>query len=77
MVIFFGVMWVLLFVVLNFNSLKFVIVYKYVNYGIFIELIWIISFVFILIVIVFFSFKLFYFMDEVIFLLMIIKVVGY
>lgn len=61
--ILFGVMWVLSSVIINFNSNKSQIVYKYANHGTLIELIWTITPAFVLIAIAFPSFKLLYLMD--------------
>ena len=63
-VIFVGVAWVIRSVVVNFNSTKSPIVYKYANHGTLIELIWTITPAFILIAIAFPSFKLLYLMDN-------------
>jgi heme/copper-type cytochrome/quinol oxidase subunit 2 len=63
-VILFGVLWVLTSSVINFNSNKTQIVYKYANHGTLIELIWTVSPAFVLIAIAFPSFKLLYLMDS-------------
>jgi hypothetical protein len=62
-IILFGVMWVLSSAIVNFNSNKSQIVYKYANHGTLIELIWTITPAFVLIAIAFPSFKLLYLMD--------------
>lgn len=59
-IILFGVMWVLSSTIINFNSNKSQIVYKYANHGTLIELIWTITPAFVLIAIAFPSFKLLY-----------------
>ncbi|RYE15766.1 MAG: cytochrome c oxidase subunit II [Rickettsiales bacterium] len=76
-VILFGVMWVLTSAIVNFQSTKSQIVYKYANHGTLIELIWTITPAFVLIAIAFPSFKLLYLMDEVISPSMTIKAVGH
>ena len=76
-IICFGVLWVLSSVIVNFNSNKSQLVYKYANHGTLIELVWTITPAFILIAIAFPSFKLLYLMDEVISPSMTIKVVGH
>lgn len=64
--ILFGVAWILLSVIRNFNyNSRNNITNKYLNHGTLIELIWTISPAIILILIGFPSFKLLYFMDEV------------
>jgi len=76
-VLLFGVLWVLTSSVINFNSNKTQIVYKYANHGTLIELIWTVSPAFVLIAIAFPSFKLLYLMDEVISPSITIKAVGH
>src|SRR5271169_1738285 len=60
-----GVFWVLGSIIYNFNYTRSPIVYKYLNHGTLIELIWTISPALILILIAFPSFRLLYLMDEV------------
>lgn len=62
-VIFIGVSWAMGSIILNFSSDKNPIVYKYLNHGTLIELIWTITPAFALIAIAFPSFKLLYLMD--------------
>ena len=76
-VICFGVLWILSSVIINFNSNKSQLVYKYANHGTLIELIWTITPALVLIAIAFPSFKLLYLMDEVISPSMTIKVAGH
>ncbi|GAC92498.1 cytochrome oxidase subunit 2 [Pseudozyma hubeiensis SY62] len=76
-VICFGVLWVLSSVIVNFNSNKSQLVYKYANHGTLIELIWTITPALVLIAIAFPSFKLLYLMDEVISPSMTVKVAGH
>lgn len=76
-IICFGVLWVLSSVILNFNSNKSQLVYKYANHGTLIELIWTITPALVLIAIAFPSFKLLYLMDEVISPSMTVKVAGH
>jgi cytochrome c oxidase subunit 2 len=76
-IILFGVSWVLSSVILNFDSNKNKIVYKYHNHGTVIELIWTITPALVLIAIAFPSFKLLYLMDEVIDPAMTIKALGH
>ncbi|SAM86538.1 Cytochrome c oxidase subunit 2 / GIY-YIG domain of intron endonuclease I (mitochondrion) [Ustilago bromivora] len=73
----FGVLWVLSSVIINFNSNKSQLVYKYANHGTLIELIWTITPALVLIAIAFPSFKLLYLMDEVISPSMTVKVAGH
>ena len=63
-VIFIGVSWAMGSIILNFSSDKNPIVYKYLNHGTLIELIWTITPAFALIAIAFPSFKLLYLMDN-------------
>jgi cytochrome c oxidase subunit 2 len=76
-VISFGVFWILASTIYYFNSKNSQIVYKYLNHGTFIELIWTISPAFILIAIAFPSFRLLYLLDEVISPTITIKIVGH
>ncbi len=76
-VIFIGVSWVFVSIIMNFSHDKNPIVYKYLNHGTVIELIWTITPAFVLIAIAFPSFKLLYLMDEVISPSMTIKAVGH
>jgi cytochrome c oxidase subunit 2 len=62
-VIFIGVSWVITSVILNFSSNKNPIVYKYLNHGTAIEVIWTSLPAVVLIAIAFPSFKLLYLMD--------------
>ncbi len=64
-IILFGVGWILLSIIINYNSKRSKISNKYVNHGTLIELIWTITPAIILILIAFPSFKLLYLMDEV------------
>jgi len=64
-IILFGVGWVLVSVITNYNSVKSPISHKYLNHGTLIELVWTITPALILILIAFPSFKLLYLMDEV------------
>lgn len=72
-----GVFWVLGSILINFNSNKSPIIYKYLNHGTLIELIWTITPALVLIAIAFPSFKLLYMLDEVISPAMTIKVAGH
>lgn len=76
-VIFIGVTWAIGSIIVNFSQNKNPIVYKYLNHGTTIELIWTITPAFVLIAIAFPSFKLLYLMDEVISPSMTIKAVGH
>jgi cytochrome c oxidase subunit 2 len=71
-----GVFWILGSVIFFFNGNKSPIVYKYLNHGTLIELIWTVTPALILIAIAFPSFRLLYLLDEVISPAMTIKVVG-
>lgn len=71
------VFWVLFSVVTQFSSSKNMIVYKYLNHGTLIELIWTITPAIVLIAIAFPSFKLLYMLDEVISPSMTIKAEGH
>jgi cytochrome c oxidase subunit 2 len=72
-----GVFWMLFVIIRNFSSTKNSIVYKYLNHGTLIELIWTITPAFILVAIAFPSFKLLYALDEVIDPAVTIKVNGH
>ena len=72
-----GVTWVILSVVMNFNSTTSPISHRYYNHGVLIELIWTITPALVLIAIAFPSFKLLYLLDEVISPSMTIKAVGH
>lgn len=63
-VIFIGVTWVIGSIIMNFSHDKNPIVYKYMNHGTVIELIWTVTPAFVLIAIAFPSFKLLYLMDN-------------
>lgn len=63
-VIFIGVTWVIASIIINFSHDKNPIVYKYMNHGTVIELVWTITPAFVLIAIAFPSFKLLYLMDR-------------
>jgi len=76
-IILFGVTWVLLSIMRNFNDSKNRLVYRYLNHGTLIELIWTIGPALILVAIAFPSFKLLYLMDEVIDPAMTVKVTGF
>jgi cytochrome c oxidase subunit II len=64
-VILFGVGWIMVSIVRNYNNSRSPISHKYLNHGTLIELIWTITPALILILIAFPSFKLLYLMDEV------------
>jgi heme/copper-type cytochrome/quinol oxidase subunit 2 len=64
-IILFGVGWIMISIVRNYNNVKSPISHKYLNHGTLIELIWTITPALILILIAFPSFKLLYLMDEV------------
>ena len=64
-VILFGVGWILVSIIRNYNHTQSPIRNKYLNHGTLIELIWTITPALILILIAFTSFKLLYLMDEV------------
>jgi cytochrome c oxidase subunit 2 len=72
-----GVTWVMGSIIINFDSTKNPIIYKYTNHGTLIELVWTITPALVLIIIAFPSFKLLYLMDEVISPSMTIKAVGH
>jgi len=71
-----SVFWVLMSLISYFNSNKSTLVYKYLNHGTLIELIWTISPALVLIAIAFPSFKLLYTLDEVIDPALTVKVTG-
>lgn len=64
-IILFVVTWILFSIVINYNTAKSPISYKYLNHGTLVELLWTISPALILILIAFPSFKLLYLMDDV------------
>lgn len=72
-----SVFWMLFAVIRNFSSANSAIVYKYLNHGTVIELIWTITPALVLIAIAFPSFKLLYALDEVIDPALTIKVTGH
>jgi len=76
-VILFGVTWVLLSIMWNFNKSNNKLVYRYLNHGTLIELIWTVGPALVLVAIAFPSFKLLYLMDEVIDPAMTVKVTGH
>jgi len=76
-VILFGVSWVLLSLIINFNKSKNKLVYRHLNHGTLIELIWTVGPALVLVAIAFPSFKLLYLMDEVIDPAMTVKVTGH
>jgi len=75
-VILFGVSWILLSVIINFNKNSNKLVYRHLNHGTLIELIWTVGPALVLVAIAFPSFKLLYLMDEVIDPAMTVKVTG-
>jgi cytochrome c oxidase subunit II len=64
-VILFGVGWIMISIIKNYNNVVSPISHKYLNHGTLIELIWTITPALILVLIAFPSFKLLYLMDEV------------
>lgn len=72
-----SVFWVLFALLRYFSSTRSSIVYKYLNHGTILELVWTISPAFVLIAIAFPSFKLLYTLDEVIDPALTIKVTGH
>jgi cytochrome c oxidase subunit 2 len=76
-VILFGVSWVMLSVIINFNKSSNKLVYRHLNHGTLIELIWTVGPALVLVAIAFPSFKLLYLMDEVIDPAMTVKVTGH
>jgi len=75
-VILFGVTWVMISIMWNFNNSRNKLVYRYLNHGTLIELIWTVGPALVLVAIAFPSFKLLYLMDEVIDPAMTVKVTG-
>jgi cytochrome c oxidase subunit 2 len=75
-VILFGVSWIMISLIWNFNKSGNKLVYRYLNHGTLIELIWTVGPALVLVAIAFPSFKLLYLMDEVIDPAMTIKVTG-
>lgn len=71
-----SVFWILFAIINNFNSTKTGIVYKYLNHGTILELIWTITPALVLVAIAFPSFKLLYTLDEVIAPSLTVKVTG-
>ena len=76
-IILFGVSWVMLSIMWNFNKSENKLVYRYLNHGTLIELIWTVGPALVLVAIAFPSFKLLYLMDEVIDPAMTVKVTGH
>ena len=76
-VILFGVTWIMLSIMWNFNKSQNKLVYRYLNHGTLIELIWTVGPALVLVAIAFPSFKLLYLMDEVIDPAMTIKITGH
>jgi cytochrome c oxidase subunit 2 len=76
-VILFGVSWIMLSIMWNFNKSGNKLVYRYLNHGTLIELIWTVGPAFVLVAIAFPSFKLLYLMDEVIDPAMTVKITGH
>jgi len=76
-VILFGVTWVMISIMWNFNNSRNKLVYRYLNHGTLIELIWTVGPALVLVAIAFPSFKLLYLMDEVIDPAMTVKVTGH
>jgi LAGLIDADG DNA endonuclease family/Cytochrome C oxidase subunit II, transmembrane domain len=76
-VILFGVSWIMLSIIWNFNKSQNKLVYRYLNHGTLIELIWTVGPALVLVAIAFPSFKLLYLMDEVIDPAMTVKVTGF
>lgn len=72
-----SVVWVMMNMISYFGSNNSKLVYKYLNHGTLIELVWTISPAFILIAIAFPSFKLLYTLDEVIDPALTVKVTGH
>lgn len=72
-----SVFWMMFAIIKNFSSSKSAVVYKYLNHGTLIELIWTITPALVLIAIAFPSFKLLYALDEVIDPALTIKVTGH
>ena len=63
-VILFGVSWIMLSIMWNFNTSENKLVYRYLNHGTLIELIWTVGPALVLVAIAFPSFKLLYLMDN-------------
>jgi len=76
-VILFGVSWIMVSIMWNFNKSHNKLVYRYLNHGTLIELIWTVGPALVLVAIAFPSFKLLYLMDEVIDPAMTVKVTGH
>jgi len=76
-VILFGVSWVISSLIIHFNKSENKLVYRHLNHGTLIELIWTVGPALILVAIAFPSFKLLYLMDEVIDPAMTVKVTGH
>jgi len=76
-VILFGVGWIMLSIIWNFNKSSNKLVYRYLNHGTLIELVWTVGPALVLVAIAFPSFKLLYLMDEVIDPAMTVKVTGW
>jgi cytochrome c oxidase subunit 2 len=76
-VILFGVTWIMLSIMWNFNKSNNKLVYRDLNHGTLIELIWTVGPALVLVAIAFPSFKLLYLMDEVIDPAMTIKITGH
>lgn len=72
-----SVFWILFAIIRYFSSTKSGIIYKYLNHGTILELIWTISPALVLIAIAFPSFKLLYTLDEVIDPALTVKVTGF
>jgi len=64
-VILFGVTWIMLSIMWNFNKSSNTLVYRYLNHGTLIELIWTVGPALVLVAIAFPSFKLLYLMDKI------------
>jgi len=75
--ILFGVTWVMSSIMVNFNKKENPLVYRHLNHGTLIELIWTVGPALVLVAIAFPSFKLLYLMDEVIDPAMSVKVTGH
>jgi len=76
-IILFGVSWIMVSIMWNFNKNRNKLVYRYLNHGTLIELIWTVGPALVLVAIAFPSFKLLYLMDEVIDPAMTVKVTGF
>jgi len=75
-IILFGVSWIMLSLLWNFNKSHNKLVYRYLNHGTLIELVWTVGPALVLVAIAFPSFKLLYLMDEVIDPAMTVKITG-